>query len=503
MPLDTRKCFWFGTEERAGWFATPLQGADSSPSAWGVDGTLLNGGGYAFNSFGSHKRYTYEWPQSSSPETAQMMKSYRDGTYGRGLLYFLEPGIYRTNILPAHWADPSMSINNEAPSLVYGVTPIGVPTSGGASLGLPVISAQYDLSNTPAQIAPTPDSSVFLPIPTGHTLLLGAFYSASGSAGVFATPVNKNGTLGTSVRLSEKSNSDDTVVTDQFSGDIWGVRLWVARSDSSSSVITLAGMCARLLETSSLPTYTAWTVTNTNLFPNPRPASLVGFTPTGSTLSLTADGVRIVSTSNTTSANVSRANWQGVGLRPPVSPGDTFEISADALSAESRTGSMSILFYDASNTYIAGSIRTSPSFANTPIAQRRTFQALAPANTVSAGFYFGNGGTINTGESVTFEHIRYGTPGGAYIDGSLAGDALTRYAWLGATDASASTEENRTATGSSTKLEAISAGPWIGGQGHSGCRFVGAPSYVNNGPVEGGRVGFAATFAEVGSWIYG
>lgn len=309
MALDTRRCFWMGTEERAQWFATPLKGADSSPSAWGVEGTLLNGGGYGFHSFGSHKRYTYEWPQSSSPETAQMMKSYRDGTYGRGLLYFLEPGIYRTNVLPAHWADPSMALNHEAPSLVYGVEPIELPTSGGDALGLPVYSAQYDLSTVEARSNPTPDSSVFIPVPTGHTLILGAFYSATGTGGIYATPVNGNGTLGTSVKLTEKPNSDTDVVTDEFSGDIKGIRLWVGRTDATASSVTIAAMCGRLIETS-----------------------------------------------------------------------------------------------DVSN----------------------------PA-----------------------------------------------------------------------KLAKLVAGPWIGGQGHSGCRFMGTPSYVNNGPVEGGRVGFAASFVEVGSWVYG
>lgn len=309
MMRDTRRCFWFGTEERAGWFATPLQGADSSPSAWGVDGILLNGGGYAFNSFGSHKRYTYEWPQSSSPETAQRMKSYRDGTYGRGLLYFLEPGIYRTNILPAHWADPSMSLNNEAPSLVYGISPVAVQTSGGEDLGLPVVSAQYDLSTTPPQTVPTPDSSVFLPVPEGHTLFLGAFYSSSGTGGVYVTPVNMNGTLGDVVKLTEKDNSDTDVVVDEFSGDISGVRVWVGRTDSSSSSVTIAAMCGRLMETS---------------------------------------------------------------------------------------------------------------------------ETSVPA-----------------------------------------------------------------------KIAKLVEGPWIGGQGHSGCRFLGTPSYVTNSPIQGGRIGFAASFVEVGSWVYG
>lgn len=309
MGYSKRDCFWFGTEDRMEWFATPLQGADSSPSAWGADGTLLNGGGWALNSWGSHKRYTYEWPASSSRETAQKMKSYRDGTYGRGLLYFLESTIFTTNVLPAHWADPSMSIDNEAPSLVYGVDPSPVATSGGANLGLPITSARYDLSGVTPRSAPTPDSSVFIPIPAGHTLFLGAFYSSTGSGGVFATPVNGNGTLGTAVKLTEKPNSDTDVVTDQFSGDLRGVRLWVGRSDATASTVTIAAMAGRIIETS-----------------------------------------------------------------------------------------------DVSN----------------PV-----------------------------------------------------------------------------------KVATLKRGPWIGGQGHSGCRFLGTPTYVTNSPIEGGRIGFAATFVEVGSWVYG
>lgn len=503
MALDTRRCFWFGTEERASFYATPLKGADSSPSAWGADGTLLNGGGYGFNSFGSHKRYTYEWPQSSSPETAQMMKSYRDGTYGRGLLYFLEPGIYKTNVLPAAWADPSMAINHEAPSLVYNVDPLAVPTSGGADLGLPVVSALYDLSTTPAQTYPTPDTSVFLPVPTGHTLILGAFYSATGTGGIFATPVNNNGTLGANVKLTEKTNSDTDVVTDQFAGDIKGVRLWVGRSDATASTVTIAAMCGRLMETSDIPVYGPWSTIDTNLFPNPAPTTTTNFVATSSTLSISNGGLTITSTIASAAISAVRANFFANGVRPPVTPGATVAVSADMMSLQSRSGSLSMLFYDASNTYIPGSIVTSAAFTNTPVFQRRSLQTVVPVGAVSVAFYFSNGGTIGIGESVTFAHIRFGTPG-SYFDGSTnPSGELERTRWLGTENASASVTENRTRTGNPNRVALLVAGPWIGGQGHSGCRFLGTPSYVNNGPVEGGRVGFAASFIEVGSWVYG
>lgn len=301
MAVNSRRCFYFGTEEHMEMFATPLQGADSSPQAWGAEGTLLNGGGWGMNSWASHKQYTYEWPQSSSPEVAQKMKSYRDGTYGRGLLYFLEPGIYRTNVLPAHWADPSMSVDDEAPSLVYNVEPIAVVTSGSSQMGLPVQSAYYPVLGDPSDM-PLMESSVFIPLPPGHTLHVGAYYSATGTGGVFATPVNNNGTWGDAVVITPQDNSSTALVTETFT-DVRGIRLWVGRSSSANSSLTLAGMIAKISETG-------------------KPA-----------------------------------------------PG-----------------------------------------------------------------------------------IEYG---------------------------------------------------WIGGQGHSGCRFSGTPSYVTNSPIEGGRIGFAATFKEVGSWIYG
>lgn len=491
MALDTRRCFWFGTEEKAQFFATPLKGADSSPSAWGVDGTLLNGGGYAFNSFGSHKRYNYEWPQSSSPETAQMMKSYRDGTYGRGLLYFLEPGIYRTNILPAHWADPSMSLNNEAPSLVYGVDPIAVPTSGGDHLNLPINSAQYDLSNTPPQAVPTPDSSVFLPVPTGHTLFLGAFYTATGTGGVFATPVNSNGSFGTTVRLTEKSNSDTEVVIDRFEGDINGVRLWVGRTDGTASSVTIAAMAGRLMETSDTVTYGPWTVSSTNLVPNPVPASTTGWSAlTGATISLLGGTIQVATPG--VSAN------EGVQVltasRPPHSISGGIMVNAPAgasLYLQARPNSSATGAVQTNFTGTGGWQFVKAEATGTPAAASGHVVMVRTASTQAI--------TFSVRQAIIEEAVTLSP----YFDGNLPGDDLNRYTWTGTANASPSTHETRTRTGSPTKQAKLVAGPWIGGQGHSGCRFVGTPSYVNNGPVEGGRVGFAASFVEVGSWVYG
>lgn len=78
-----------------------------------------------------------------------------------------------------------------------------------------------------------------------------------------------------------------------------------------------------------------------------------------------------------------------------------------------------------------------------------------------------------------------------------------RYRWTGPENSSPSAFETRTVSGSQTPLNLLSSGPWIGGQGHSGCRFANTPSYVTNSGYAGGRIGFAASFTEVGDWVFG
>ena len=436
-------------------FATPLQGAESSPSAWGADGTLLNGGGYGLHSWGSHKRYTYEWPQSSSPETAQMMKSYRDGTYGRGLLYFLEPGIYRTNILPAHWADPSMAIDNEAPSLVYGVDPTPVATSGGANLGLPITSAQYDLSSVTPQSIPTPDSSVFIPIPTGHTLFLGAFYSSTGTGGVFATPVNGNGTLGTAVKLTEKSNSDTDVVTDQFSGDLRGVRLWVGRSDATPSTVTIAAMAGRLLQTSETVVYSPWGIQATNLFTNPgfratngtvevrrnlwrTPAmsNLGMIVAQGATLAVVAGGVEVTRTGIPGRASTN------AGQHVTITPG-TYTVAArrqvDApvgSTAGNLEGRFVVVGYDSTGSHRSNAYKVILGTAPTVGVETFSEEITPPGWVASLELSWYSGGT--NGDRIIWSDVGVITDGGSYFDGDYSYDPDLTASWVGTANASPS-----------------------------------------------------------------
>lgn len=246
---------WFGTEERSRWIPAPNSPAETTPVAWETSDTYLNGGGFVRHSWGSHKEFVYEWPESSSLQAAQIMKSYRDGSYGRGLLHFIDPLIYDKNILPARWADPTMTVGYEGVSLVTGVDPEAVPTSGGAANDLPVWSAYYNLNDAPAW----KDNSVFIPIPEGYTLYLGAMYQATGAGGVFVTPINSSGGEESYVVLDPISNDATNVVDasfgSQFSGGR-GVRLWVGKYLDADASVTVSAMTARILPTGTTPSST-------------------------------------------------------------------------------------------------------------------------------------------------------------------------------------------------------------------------------------------------------
>lgn len=249
MAHPTR--LWFGTLERMTWFRTPRPGADSSPSGWEAGGTLLNGGGYQGNSWNSHKVYTYDWPESSSRQEAQMMKSYADGSYGRGLIYFVDPLIFDQNVLPARWADPSMALDWDGASHVAGIDPTSSLTTSGDGLGLPVQSANYNMLNTAVGWRGFEDA-VYLPIPTGYTLVLGAFYSATGTGRVLVAPHRAGLTPGpTTTSLPQLANNTSPTTVGSTFSDIPGVWLWIGKTASGAATVRLSALRAKLVP--SLP----------------------------------------------------------------------------------------------------------------------------------------------------------------------------------------------------------------------------------------------------------
>ena len=251
---------WFGTKDYSRFITTPQTGAEVSPQAWASNGTLLNGQGYAMGSFGSHKEYSFAWANASARENAQLMKSFFDGSFGRGKIYFQDPLTLNMNVLPARWADPSNTANYEGSQLVPGVNPTTVPSSGFEVNQLPVRSAVFNLNSVSANPTLTDDNALFIPIPDGMQLNLGAFYSTTlGTAGVKVTTATAGGApTATTVTLTPLASSTETsgflpnVITK--SPGITGVYLWIGKSVAANATVTVTAIHARLSPVGRLPT---------------------------------------------------------------------------------------------------------------------------------------------------------------------------------------------------------------------------------------------------------
>lgn len=200
---------WFGTQDYATWIQTPQRGADVSARGWGESGSFLNGGAFAFNSYNTHKEFDFSWRTTSNRKEAQTLMSFYSGTFGRGKLYFLDPLTMKTNVLPARWADPSITCDFEGESLVPGIDPLRVSQTDTDRLQLPVTAAQYRF-NSHTQGDPR-DVGVFIPLPPGYSAIIWAVSSSTSDAKIQVGRVSQGGSVTPSGFVPDAAPSDITV----------------------------------------------------------------------------------------------------------------------------------------------------------------------------------------------------------------------------------------------------------------------------------------------------
>lgn len=248
------KVMWFGTEQRASFIPAPLASAEMSQVGWEASAQLLGGGAMQRNSFASHREYVFEWSDGSTRSAQQLMESYANGTFGRGLIYFHDPLNYTMNVLPPFYADPSMAVGFEAPPLVPDVQPT-VSTTGASANLLPITTVAY----TVPAIGIANSNPVFVPIPTGYDLHVGAIYSKTGTAGAFVSPVTLAGSTLAPIALTALTVSATNLHPDTFSSSLYsGVRVWVGKTSAAASTVTITAMTARLYKTGTVGDYTQW-----------------------------------------------------------------------------------------------------------------------------------------------------------------------------------------------------------------------------------------------------
>lgn len=248
---NARNGLWIGTKRYMRFVPAPSRGADATSVGYHDDATGKNGGGYVSQSFGRHRTFQYDWPRSTDRQYANFLQNLRDGAYGRGVIHFTDPTCYLTNVLPAHWASPGLTLGFEAPPLVFRNQPDTFDFGQSDRPNTPLVGATY--YSLPSVMEP--NDALFVAIPPDRDFLIGSRYENTEAGSIFVQPVDRNFGLNEANRVTlvpgiDPINPFQTLTTDRFSGNDWGgVYIWIGRPSGSpaSSTVSILDMVGKIV----------------------------------------------------------------------------------------------------------------------------------------------------------------------------------------------------------------------------------------------------------------
>jgi hypothetical protein len=227
---------WFGTRDYAQFIPMPKVDSDMSKFGWNNRIDFLNGGTSIARSKTSHKEYNFGWPLQGR-DKLRIVSDFADGIYGDGPFYFIDPFAADKNILPQYWAVPMLG-GYDGP-LLAGTTNPTLTTTTSNTNKYPVKSATYTLAGTT-------NKELYIPIPTGYSLYLGAHGTATGTAAVTIKPVVSGTTYGTTSNLTLLLETSTTRVNATVSGASYTGAII---SLTGTGTITLSGLIGQILPT--------------------------------------------------------------------------------------------------------------------------------------------------------------------------------------------------------------------------------------------------------------
>lgn len=243
MALYQNKMY-FGNRNYMQWVPAPDINYDSSKRGFASTAGYLNGGQFVRRSATAAKGYVLTWTLKNRDQI-RAINDYADGVYGLGPVYFLDPFAMDKNLLPQYFAVPALG-TEDAP-LMVGEYEEDRPTTvvtGPNTNGYPYLTAVFSLDGSEKK---TP---VFIPIPSGYSLWVGAHGSQSGTAGVTVTPTTGPTGVAGSVSPAMLSVQTTTRVNTQINGNTYsGALIGIG----GTGTLNLAGVIAQVLPNGTAP----------------------------------------------------------------------------------------------------------------------------------------------------------------------------------------------------------------------------------------------------------
>lgn len=247
---------WFGIPgQHMQWCPAPLAGAQASNINFVESMAFENGGADVSRSKQYRKQYNFSFTGLTEElDGINVYNKFASGFYGDGLFYFADPYAFETNLFPAAWASPGLI--EQGWENIYDTTPTFANTSSN-SYNQPLRKATWTVTSTAGAVPTTANGVAIIPIPPTHTLNIGASGAKTGTAVVRVVPINTDGTDATAVDLTLLTDTSSTRMNATFAGSSYqAVKVYITRTSSTGSTITLTSLMARLIETGKSLTLT-------------------------------------------------------------------------------------------------------------------------------------------------------------------------------------------------------------------------------------------------------
>lgn len=247
---------WFGIPgQHMQWCPAPLGGATASNINFVESMAFENGGADVSRSKQYRKQYSFSFTGLAEElDGIGVYNKFASGFYGDGLFYFADPYAFETNLFPAGWASPGLI--EQGWENIYDTTPTYADVSTN-SYNQPKRKATWSVTSTAGAVPTTANGVVTIPIPPTHTLNIGASGAKTGTAVVRVVPINTDGTDATAVDLTLLTDTSSTRMNATFAGSSYqAVKVYITRTSSTASTLTLTSLMARLVETGKSLTLT-------------------------------------------------------------------------------------------------------------------------------------------------------------------------------------------------------------------------------------------------------